>query len=109
MSSTTISQSTSFQIFHNIAQIFNIINLAIKEEDIVIDFAHFNSQGLESTFSLSSIENVQRKPFNEAVMSFKSKNPQIEEFKVKYKRPGKNVRFYLKIINQTKLDEPIIS
>ena len=109
MSSTAIQEATSTVIFRNVVEAFGLIGFSIKEEDIAIDFARFNSQGLESTFSVSTIENVQRKPFNEAVVSLKTNKPGVEEFKVKYKRPEKNVRFYLKINNQSRLDESTLS
>jgi hypothetical protein len=38
-----------------------------------------------------------RKDFNTHAQSLKLANPNIAEFKVKFKRPEKEVRFYLKV------------
>lgn len=107
MSATAIRGAITAQIFNYVAEVFRGIGYIVKEEDIVVDFARFNSEGLESTFSLTSIENVLRKPFNQAVETYKSHNPSIAEFKVKFKRPDKNVRFYLKVNSVTQNESSI--
>ena len=79
--------------------VFSSLGFSINSQDIHNDLARFGN-GLESTFYISNVENVQRKPFNEQAALLKASNNKIVEFKVKYKRPEKNVRFYLKVLNE---------
>ena len=78
---------------------FTALGFSINPQDVHNDLAKFGN-GLEATFYISNVENVQRKPFNEQVNLLKASNNRIVEFKVKYKRPEKNVRFYLKVLNE---------
>lgn len=79
--------------------VFKSLGFNVTPQDINNDIARFGN-GLEATFYASTVENVQRKPFAEQAQLLKDSNKKIVEFKVKYKRPGKNVRFYLKVLNE---------
>lgn len=80
--------------------IFTNLGITFNSDDIVNDFARFNVQGLEATFYIKGIENVIRKDFNTQVVLIKNSNPFLEELKVKFKRPDKEVRFYIKVKNE---------
>lgn len=79
--------------------VFKNLGFNVTPQDIHNDIARFGN-GLEATFYASTVENVLRKPFAEQAQLLKNSNKKIVEFKVKYKRPEKNVRFYLKVLNE---------
>lgn len=83
------------QIYQNITNIFQKLGLTISKEDIWHDLAQVTGSKLTSTFYVKGVDNVKRKAFNELVALEKNQNPILQEFKVKYKRPEKEVRFYI--------------
>ena len=95
-----ISQQMSEYIKTKIASLTHPVwtNLGIEynTEDIWNDLARMNGENLEATFYIKGLDNVVRKDFNTHAQSLKQANPGITEFKVKFKRPEKEVRFYLK-------------
>lgn len=95
-----IAQQMSEHIKTRIASLTQPVwsNLGIEYnvEDIWNDLAKMNGKNLEATFYIKGLDNVVRKDFNVYAQNLKQANPNIVEFKVKFKRPEKEVRFYLK-------------
>jgi len=101
MSSTAICTALHDTICQAIAESFAGIGIQVTNDMITCDLARFNtahdgSVSCETTFSLHGVENVQRKPFQESVIKSQQCNAKLQTLKVKFKRPEKNVRFYLK-------------
>jgi len=63
--------------------------------DIVHDFARLDGTGLESTFYITTVDNVKRKPLAEAVAQLQLNHPELRVLKVKSKRPGQCVRLFI--------------
>ena len=99
MSAGQIGDLIRQQIVQITDPVFKGLGFEITPGEVNNDIARFGN-GLEATFYVSSVENVQRKPFAELAQQLKDSNKKIVEFKVKYKRPEKNVRFYLKVLNE---------
>lgn len=76
--------------------VWNSLGIKYNTEDIWNDLARINGENLEATFYIKGLDNVVRKEFNVHALALKQANPGITEFKVKFKRPDKEVRFYLK-------------
>ena len=95
-----IAQQMSEYIKTKIASLTHPVwsNLGVEynTEDIWNDLARMNGENLEATFYIKGLDNVVRKDFNTHAQSLKQANPGIAEFKVKFKRPEKEVRFYIK-------------
>ena len=95
-----IAQQMSEYIKTKIASLTHPVwsNLGIEYNtgDIWNDLARMNGENLEATFYIKGLDNVVRKDFNTHAQSLKQANPGIAEFKVKFKRPEKEVRFYIK-------------
>lgn len=72
------------------------LGITLNEEDIWNDLARMNGRNLEATFYIKGLDNVVRKDFNAQAQMLKELDPHIKEFKVKFKRPEKEVRFYIK-------------
>jgi len=72
------------------------LGITFNEDDIWNDLARTTGSGIEATFYIKGLDNVIRKDFNAQVALLRASNPQIQEFKVKFKRPDKEVRFYIK-------------
>lgn len=101
MSSTAICTALHDTICSAIQAPFADVGITVTNDMITCDLARFNtahdgSVSCETTFSLHGIENVERKPFHEAVVKHQQYNAKLQTLKVKFKRPEKNVRFYLK-------------
>ena len=101
MSSTAICTALHDVICSAISESFAAIGIQVTNDMITCDLARFNTDSdgsvtCETTFSLHGVENVERKPFHEAVMKSQLHNAKLQTLKVKFKRPEKNVRFYLK-------------
>lgn len=73
------------------------LGVACNADNVWNDLARSNGHGIEATFYVAGLDNVVRKQFNALVDTLKASNPCIEQFKVKFKRPEKEVRFYIKI------------
>ena len=95
-----IAQQMSEYIKTKIASLTHPVwsNLGIEYTtgDIWNDLARMIGENLEATFYIKGLDNVVRKDFNTHAQSLKQANPGIAEFKVKFKRPEKEVRFYIK-------------
>ena len=83
------------RILENTLPVFTTLNLTVEKENIWHDFAQVSPEGLKAVFYIKGLDNVKRKDFNTAVEQEKLVNHHIETFKVKYKRPEKEVRFEL--------------
>lgn len=70
---------------------------SVTTDKIWNDLARCGASGIEATFYIKGLDNVTRKDFNAQAALLKASNPLIEEFKVRYKRPDKEVRFYIKV------------
>lgn len=92
-----IGLSIRDKIFNNVVDIFHNIGIELDGDTIINDMAQLSNTGLEATFFIKGLDNVVRKDFNEEVKKAKEQNPDLEVFKVKFKRPNKEVRFYLKV------------
>lgn len=92
----SISEQIKKKIHDTVQPVFSDLGISIAQEDIWNDLASYSSDGISATFYVKGLDNVQRKPFNEKVANLKAINNEIIEFKVKFKRPEKEVRFYLK-------------
>lgn len=88
------------KIANTIKPVFDGINISFNSNDITNDFARFGEGGIEASFYIKGVDNVVRKDFNAQVALLRSSNLLIEDFKVKFKRPEKEVRFYLKVKNE---------
>jgi hypothetical protein len=97
MSSTaSISEQIKKKIHDTVLPVFADLGISIAQEDIWNDLASYASNQVVATFYIKGLDNVERKPFNEKVANQKLVNKEIVELKVKFKRPEKEVRFYLK-------------
>lgn len=96
MSATTICNAMHHQLFEVIAPTFAHVGVSLTADHIHCDLARFTNSGFESTFSLSNVENVDRKQFHAAAQMHMQHDDKMQIFKVKSKRPDKNVRFYIK-------------
>ena len=76
--------------------VWSSLGIEYNTEDIWNDLARVNGENLEATFYIKGLDNVVRKDFNVHALALKQANPNITEFKVKFKRPEKEVRFYIK-------------
>ena len=96
MNATTICNAMHHQLFAVIQSTFAGIGVHCTAEHIHCDLARFSAGAFESTFSLSHVENVNRKQFHAAAQVAMAADCKIQILKVKFKRPDKNVRFYIK-------------
>jgi len=96
MSAMQITETIRNQIAQITEPVFKNLGFAMTASDVWNDIARFG-KGLEATFYVDTIENVDRKSFAAQAQALKEANKSIAEFKVQSKRPGKNVRFYLKV------------
>lgn len=96
MSATHITDTIRQQIAQITEPVFKSLGFAMTASDVWNDIARFG-KGLEATFYVDTVENVDRKSFAAQALLLKQANKSIVEFKVQSKRAGKNVRFYLKV------------
>ena len=80
-------------------QVFNKLGITQDRETICHELAQVDSNGLKATFYFKGLDNVKRKEFNNSVNEVASENSNLKIFKVKSKRPEKEVRFYIEIAN----------
>lgn len=95
-----IAQPMSEHIKKTIASatqpVWTALGIECNAENVWNDLARVNGENLEATFYIKGLDNVIRKDFNVHALALKQANPNITEFKVKFKRPEKEVRFYIK-------------
>ncbi|NBP02855.1 MAG: hypothetical protein EBU90_22610 [Proteobacteria bacterium] len=77
--------------------LFETLGFKLDKQNIWHDFAEVRPQFFKSTFYVTDIDNVKRSDFNALSTSLKQNYPELKEFKVKFKRPDKPVRFYIEI------------
>lgn len=85
------------QIANYSADVFGALGHAFNVEDIWHDFAEVRPGFIKSTFYVKGLSNVKRKDFNLLASKIKESYPELKEFKVKFKRPDKEVRFYIEV------------
>lgn len=84
------------RIFDLTKPVFTKLGIQFTADDIWNDLARINGSELKATFYIKGLDNVVRKDFNAAVAEFLNFDTNhIKEFKVKFKRPEKEVRFYI--------------
>jgi len=86
------------RIIENTQPIFTQLNIQLEADNIWHDFAQISPDGFKAIFYIKGVDNVTRKEFNKAVEQEKQTNLGIKTFKVKYKRPDKEVRFELEMV-----------
>lgn len=92
------------RIFDLTEPVFTKLGIQFTADDIWNDLARINGSELKATFYIKGLDNVVRKDFNAAVAELLSVDSKlIKEFKVKFKRPEKEVRFYIET-NKTNND-----
>lgn len=79
--------------------VFDKLGVQFTAEQVWNDLARVGGGKLIATFYITGLDNVVRKDFNSVASELKQSNNTIKEFKVKFKRPEKEVRFYLEIDN----------
>jgi len=77
--------------------VFEKLGIQFTTDDVWNDLCRTGHGKLVSTFYITGLDNVVRKDFNAAATELKQSDSSIKEFKVKFKRPEKEVRFYLEI------------
>lgn len=82
-------------IYNITHSIFSKLGFELDKNKIYNDLAQSLPDCIKCTFYVTDIDNVKRKEFNELVTKLKEENQHVIEFKVKFKRPEKPVRFYL--------------
>jgi hypothetical protein len=90
------------KILSSTASLWHAMGIEVTEDKIWNDLARCGNGGVEATFYITGLDNVVRKDFNVHVEALKLSNPCIQEFKVKFKRPEKEVRFFIKIVNEAR-------
>jgi len=106
MSATTICNAMHDQLWQVIAPVFAHVGVSLTADQIACDLASFTAHGFESTFAVSHVENVDRKQFHAAAHVHMQHDDKMQIFKVKSKRPDKNVRFYIKYGVKLAIAEP---
>jgi hypothetical protein len=79
--------------------VFDKLGIQFTAEQVWNDLARINGGQLKATFYVAGLDNVVRKEFNAVATELKQSDATVKEFKVKFKRPEKEVRFYLEIDN----------
>jgi hypothetical protein len=77
------------------------LGIECHAENVWNDLARCSGHGIEATFYIAGLDNVVRKDFNAQVAALTAHDSSIEAFKVKFKRPEKEVRFFIKINSTT--------
>ena len=85
------------KIHSNTQPVFDKLGIAFSVDQVWNDLARINGNELKATFYIKGLDNVIRKDFNAAVAQVIALNSSIKVFKVKFKRPEKEVRFYLEM------------
>jgi len=91
----SISEQIKKKIHDTVLPVFTDLGINVTQEDIWNDLASYSPDGVSATFYVKGLDNVERKLFNEKATHLKMVNKEVIEFKVKFKRPEKEVRFYL--------------
>ena len=88
------------KIFNAVKPVFDKIGITIDKENIWNDLLQVTGNMIKSTFYIKNVDNVIRKDFNLYVEELKQTNKSIVELKVKFKRPEKEVRFFIELANE---------
>ena len=88
------------KIFNTVKPVFDRIGITIDKENIWNDLLQVTGNMIKSTFYIKNVDNVIRKDFNLYVEELKQTNKSIVELKVKFKRPEKEVRFFIELANE---------
>lgn len=95
-------QSTVHDYMH---QALAPLGFSFDRQAIWHDFARSDTQGLQCTFYINTVDNVNRKDFNKQVEQLKQTHPELLVLKVKSKRPGQCVRFFMHVHNAAQSQE----
>ncbi|NBW57259.1 hypothetical protein EBR43_05650 [bacterium] len=87
-------KNTIYQYAH---AVFAQLGHALDKDNICHDLAQSTPACMKSAFYVKGLNNVSRKNLNALVLEHKKLHPELVEFKVKSKRPDKEVRFYIEI------------
>lgn len=91
----TIGDSIRQKIINLTESLFSKLGITLNPDLIWHDLAQLNPDNFKATFYISGLDNVKRKEFNLLSEELIKNNPKIQIFKVKFKRPDREVRFYL--------------
>jgi hypothetical protein len=94
----SIMDAVKMQMANIIKPVFNALGYDVHMDDIVNELCAFKDGNLEATFSVHAVDNVDRKSFAAAASTLQHADVGVVTFKVKSKRTGRNVRFYLKYV-----------
>ena len=105
MSSTSIAAGIRQAIYTHTYDIFELMDFKYTVDDIVIDDCNANSHGINAIFYITTVDNVKKRYWDEAIdFIFEDRRDII--LKLLKKDTGKNVRFHLKYTND-ELNFPI--
>jgi hypothetical protein len=90
-----IGDSIREKIISFTGSLFSQLGITLEKDKLWHDLAQLNPDNFKATFYVSGLDNVKRKEFNVLAEELKKNNPKIQIFKVKFKRPDREVRFYL--------------
>lgn len=93
-----IMDAVKTQMVSIMAAVFDQLGHAIQPDDIVNELCASKDGNLEATFSVHAVDNVDRKSFAAAATALQQTDASVITLKVKSKRAGRNVRFYLKYV-----------
>lgn len=92
-----IGESIRQRIIQHTGNIFQQLGVTLTPDIIINEFAQITGNSFKSTFYVLGLDNVKRKQLQELVL--KENNPFLL-FKVKSKRPQKEVRFHIELKSQ---------
>lgn len=90
--------AVKMQMVSIMAPVFHELGHVLQPDDITNELCAFKDGNLEATFSVHAVDNVDRKSFAAAASTLQHADVGVVTFKVKSKRAGRNVRFYLKYV-----------
>jgi len=70
-------------------------DVPLTSDDVLMQLCKNDGHGMQATFALHGIENVDRQAFQLRSQQLLQQNVHIKTFKVHCKRPGRNVLFHL--------------
>jgi hypothetical protein len=94
----SIMDAVKMQMVSIMAPVFHELGHVLQPEHIVNELCAFKDGNLEATFSVHAVDNVDRKSFAAAAAALQHADASVVTLKVKSKRAGRNVRFYLKYV-----------
>jgi len=105
MSNCSIANGIRHAIYVHTYDVFELMDFKYTVDDIVIDECNANGAGLNAIFYISTVENVKKKHWDEAVDFIFEDRTDIS-IKTLKKDSGKNIRFHLKYMHD-ECDRPV--